>query len=103
MGKGNNAFLYSCYRRRKVEPSMDDASEEDLEEQSEMEIEENGDGDVCLGLSYRRGLRRNLFDKSGGHFISKLGGDLWSCNENSVAFPINNLERIIPSEHISNL
>lgn len=68
-----------------------------------MEVEESNNSEICLGLSYRRGLRRNLFEKPGGHFLSKLGGDLWGSYENIVPTSTSDLQRLISLESIASL
>lgn len=59
-------------------------AEEEKEEEDEMEIEE---AELCLGLSYRRGLRKSFFEKSRGHLLTSIGGSLWKESSGNSAIP----------------
>ncbi|VUZ42069.1 unnamed protein product, partial [Hymenolepis diminuta] len=69
---------------------------------SDGEASEN-ESDMCLGLSYRRGLRNSLFGKPRGQLISKLGGNLWTCTTNPPSVSIEHLEQLISSASVSEL
>nr|CDS31811.2 midasin [Hymenolepis microstoma] len=59
--------------------------------------------DMCLGLSYRRGLRKSLFEKPRSQLMLKLGGDLWSFSTNPPPVFIKHLEQLISLASISQL
>ncbi|CDS41244.1 midasin [Echinococcus multilocularis] len=84
--------------------SSDDSSDEQFNELATTEVEDTDyQGDICLGLSYRRGLRKSLFAKPRGLLLSELGGDLWAFSMNSPPISIYQLDQLISSKSIHNL
>uniref|UniRef100_A0A0R3T203 Midasin n=1 Tax=Rodentolepis nana TaxID=102285 RepID=A0A0R3T203_RODNA len=81
-----------------------DLSDNDLSELplSDGEVPKD-EHDMCLGLSYRRGLRKSPFEKPRSQLMSKLGGDLWSFSTNPPPVSIKHLEQLISSASISQL
>lgn len=94
-----NDFFLSY--RTEDEPYLSDTCLSDLP-LSDGEVSED-ESDMCLGLSYRRGLRNSLFEKPRGQLISKLGGNLWTCTTNPPPISIEHLEKLISFASISEL
>uniref|UniRef100_A0A5K3FIW9 VWFA domain-containing protein n=1 Tax=Mesocestoides corti TaxID=53468 RepID=A0A5K3FIW9_MESCO len=106
-------FRLAFGRRRLVASSCDDQQptsagsfeDEDIEESpvSQEPNTEDDEDDFCLGLSYRRGLRKGFFDKPRGHFLSSLGCDLWRCPSVSPSSPLDHLEQLLSTGTLENL
>ncbi|KAL5111458.1 Midasin [Taenia crassiceps] len=79
----------------------DDIFDEDLDEISPVEIKDNDyQDDICLGLSYRRGLRKSPFAKTRDLLLLELGGNFWGSSVNPLPTSIYQLDHLISSNSI---
>ncbi len=83
---------------RTVDLDDDEAPREEATDGSSGE-----DDDLCLGLSYRRGLRKGLFEKPRGHLLSTLGGDLWGSSTSTSATCSEQLEKYLAANNFTGL
>ncbi|VDK34052.1 unnamed protein product [Taenia asiatica] len=82
----------------------EDVSDKEFDELPTAEIQGTDyQDDICLGLSYRRGLRKSLFAKTRGLLLLELGGNLWGSSMNPSAISMYQLDRLISSNSIHNL
>uniref|UniRef100_A0A0R3WT19 Coiled-coil domain-containing protein 142 n=1 Tax=Hydatigena taeniaeformis TaxID=6205 RepID=A0A0R3WT19_HYDTA len=84
--------------------SSDEVSDEESDELSNSDTEENNyQDDICLGLSYRRGLRKSFFAKSRDLLLLELGGTRWDSLIIPSSISVHQLDRLISSHDIHNL